>query len=275
MLITLKPYGIVWSHFTYTCMSTLPNHWHANLPFLMDEGLLSIISAGCGQLVKMLITLEPHINPCLIEDPSRLNWKSVDANKQTKLLHRMVFLDQILFILTLSSHLYAKLWWGSAKHRVCWSRYFSENGHNSWIAPYIWIKLAYLYILTLSRHWYANDDKALLRIRPAGRGQMHITYTLIKISYLYRLALFGMYILAEALQNSTSVHATRTLNSYSVHATNNLKTQTYFLEKFNCMVYMYFDPIIHNSAENTNLLSIHSFWHRIQINLRSLTGRAH
>ena len=24
----------------------------------MDEGLLSIISAGCGQLVKMLITLE-------------------------------------------------------------------------------------------------------------------------------------------------------------------------------------------------------------------------
>ena len=26
----------------------------------MDEGLLSIISAGCGQLVKMLIPLEPH-----------------------------------------------------------------------------------------------------------------------------------------------------------------------------------------------------------------------
>ena len=26
----------------------------------MDEGLLSIIPAGCGQLVKMLITLEPH-----------------------------------------------------------------------------------------------------------------------------------------------------------------------------------------------------------------------
>ena len=26
----------------------------------MDEGLLNIISAGCGQLVKMLITLEPH-----------------------------------------------------------------------------------------------------------------------------------------------------------------------------------------------------------------------
>ena len=26
----------------------------------MDEGLLSIISAGCGQLVKMLITIELH-----------------------------------------------------------------------------------------------------------------------------------------------------------------------------------------------------------------------
>ena len=28
--------------------------------FLMDDGLLSIISAGCCQLVKMLITLELH-----------------------------------------------------------------------------------------------------------------------------------------------------------------------------------------------------------------------
>ena len=26
----------------------------------MNEGLLSIISAGCGQLVKMLITFVPH-----------------------------------------------------------------------------------------------------------------------------------------------------------------------------------------------------------------------
>ena len=31
-----------------------------NRVFLMDDGLLSIISASCGQLVKMLITLEPH-----------------------------------------------------------------------------------------------------------------------------------------------------------------------------------------------------------------------
>ena len=28
--------------------------------YLLDEGLLSNISAGCGQLVKMLLTLEPH-----------------------------------------------------------------------------------------------------------------------------------------------------------------------------------------------------------------------
>ena len=31
-----------------------------NSLFLMDEGLLSIVSAGFGQLVKMLITLESH-----------------------------------------------------------------------------------------------------------------------------------------------------------------------------------------------------------------------
>ena len=28
--------------------------------FLMDKGLLSIFSAGCSKLVKMLITLEQH-----------------------------------------------------------------------------------------------------------------------------------------------------------------------------------------------------------------------
>ena len=36
----------------------IPNHWHAKPPFLMDEGLLSISPACCGQLVKILITLE-------------------------------------------------------------------------------------------------------------------------------------------------------------------------------------------------------------------------
>ena len=43
-------------------MLALSNHWHlaSVMRFLMDEGLLSIISADCGQLVKMLITLERH-----------------------------------------------------------------------------------------------------------------------------------------------------------------------------------------------------------------------
>ena len=40
-------------------MSKLCNDWRVKHPFLMDEGLLSIILAGCGQLVKMRITLEP------------------------------------------------------------------------------------------------------------------------------------------------------------------------------------------------------------------------
>ena len=48
----------------------------------MDEGLLSIISTGCGQLVKMLITVEPH-------DIFGSNF-------------------EYLSILTLSSHWYAK-----------------------------------------------------------------------------------------------------------------------------------------------------------------------
>ena len=49
-------------YFAYKCMSTLYNLWHVLQPFfLMDEDLLSIIVAGCSQLEKMLITLEPHI----------------------------------------------------------------------------------------------------------------------------------------------------------------------------------------------------------------------
>ena len=45
-----------------------------------------------------------------------------------------------------------------------------------------------------------------------------------------------MYILAEALQNFISTHATNTLN---------IQTQVSF-EKFNYMVYL--DPIMHHSA---------------------------
>ena len=40
-------------------MTTFPKDLHAKPPFLMDEGLLSISPACYGQLVKMLITVEP------------------------------------------------------------------------------------------------------------------------------------------------------------------------------------------------------------------------
>ena len=133
----------------------------------MDEGLLSISSTTCGQLVKMPITQEPHG------------------------IFRSIF--TYLFILTLSS----QWWWGVAMHLFGRPRSFSENAHNSWTAPYIlikccillhfnivetlvcktvrlslagrchmlitleshgivWSNFAYLYILTLSRHWYAK-----------------------------------------------------------------------------------------------------------------------
>ena len=101
------------------------------------------------------------------------------------------------------------------------------------------------------------------RLSPTGHGKMLIILEqhgihgiLIKCSDLYRLALFGTNILAEALQNFTSTYATSTL-----------KTETHFsLEKFNHIVY--FDPIM------TNVLTTYSFWHQILINLRSQKGRA-
>ena len=61
MLISLEQHGIFRSIFAYSCMSTLSNHWHAQPPFMKDEALLSINLAGHGQLVKMLIPLEPRI----------------------------------------------------------------------------------------------------------------------------------------------------------------------------------------------------------------------
>ena len=42
-------------------MSTLSNPRHAQQLFSVDDALLSISSASRGQLVKMLITLEPHV----------------------------------------------------------------------------------------------------------------------------------------------------------------------------------------------------------------------
>ena len=60
MFINLEPHGIFLSNFAYICMSTFPNHWHAKLPFLIDTGLLSNRPACCGQLVKILITLDKY-----------------------------------------------------------------------------------------------------------------------------------------------------------------------------------------------------------------------
>ena len=42
------------AHFNHILHKNVCQH------YLTDEGLLNIISAGCGQLVKILITLEPH-----------------------------------------------------------------------------------------------------------------------------------------------------------------------------------------------------------------------
>ena len=47
--------------FAYLCMSPLSYQMHAQQPFLKDEALLSINLAGRCQLVKMLITIEPHV----------------------------------------------------------------------------------------------------------------------------------------------------------------------------------------------------------------------
>ena len=44
MFITLKPHGILGSHLAYICMSTFPE-----TTYWMDEGLLSISPACCGQ----------------------------------------------------------------------------------------------------------------------------------------------------------------------------------------------------------------------------------
>ena len=60
MSITLKPHGIFY-HILHTyAYSTFPNHWHAKPSFLIDMGLLSKCPAYCGQLVKILTTLEPY-----------------------------------------------------------------------------------------------------------------------------------------------------------------------------------------------------------------------
>ena len=85
-------------------MSTFPDPWHLKLPFLMVESLLSISPACVGQLVKMIITIEPN---GIFE--SNLTY---------------------FFILMLFSHWYAKWWQGFAKYQLSRSRFFSENAHD-------------------------------------------------------------------------------------------------------------------------------------------------
>ena len=46
-------------HFDHI-LSTFPSHLHAKSLFLINESLLSISPACCGQLVKKLVTLELH-----------------------------------------------------------------------------------------------------------------------------------------------------------------------------------------------------------------------
>ena len=60
MLIILKAYDIFGSNIAYIFMATSSSYWYAEQLPLMDEELLSISPVGCGQLVQMLITLEPH-----------------------------------------------------------------------------------------------------------------------------------------------------------------------------------------------------------------------
>ena len=57
ILRTLEPYGIFESNFAYLFILIFSSH-----PGMQngDKGLLSIILAGQGLSVKMLITLEPH-----------------------------------------------------------------------------------------------------------------------------------------------------------------------------------------------------------------------
>ena len=44
----------------YHSLQTNASQHYLTTAFLIEEGLLSIISAGCGHLVKMLISFEPH-----------------------------------------------------------------------------------------------------------------------------------------------------------------------------------------------------------------------
>ena len=113
----------------------------------MDESLLSISLAGSGHLVKMLITLEPH-------GILRSNFA-------------------YLYILSLSSHWFAKWRCCFAKHHSGPSRSFSEmlialKPHSIGLSNF-----AYLYILTLSRYFYEKQLIVRLIARPFGVNYDH------------------------------------------------------------------------------------------------------
>ena len=78
-------------------MSTLSNHWYVLQPFLMYTGLLSIISANCGHLVKMLINhmvyLDQMLHTYLFEHCPATGMQN---GEEFLLLNHMVYLDQML-----------------------------------------------------------------------------------------------------------------------------------------------------------------------------------
>ena len=110
MFITIEPHGIYYSHFAYTCMSSFPtcNHWHANLSIFVTYTYWFAIcncQACCGQLVKLLTTLEPYG------------------------IFRSNFAYSFNFIL--SSHPRMQTGGEVVEHHFCRSRSFSQNAHNS------------------------------------------------------------------------------------------------------------------------------------------------
>ena len=117
----------------------------------------------------MLITLEPHgvffyqvlhTNACqhyltnamcnreFAKHHFSQLW-SVSENAHNSWIASHIWIKMFIFILTLSSHVYAK--WGRdfVEHHFGWSRSFHETAHYSWTAPYIMIKFYILYIFVL------------------------------------------------------------------------------------------------------------------------------
>ena len=88
--------------------------------------------------------------------------------------------------------------------------FFSENAHKSWT---IYYNFANLYILTLSRHWYAKQWRGLPSISRAGHGQLVKMLTTLEphsifwsnFAYLYILTLSG-HLYAMGMKLCLKVH---------------------------------------------------------------------